>query len=600
MLDYRMTYSSVCGKSHKKDNTPCEDACFGDTRDGLAAICVCDGAGSKKFSRFGSQIAAKTTVSFLLKNYSDYREAVNHGKEKLLHQKLIEEIISKFREHLEGQCKEFGTMIRSSAFEFSSRNSGVYSEIKERLKSEFEVSFKSCVETWSPNTLINTKLVEILPAKTRRFWNDEFYKKTAGQWNNLLKLCKDEIDKLPFLNPEEEIRVLEEITSPNERYIEEYACTIVALVVTQEGDWLSIHIGDGGIVGRTLNLDQNLDQKQNLFLISGPENGEFASTTWFITNDDALERIRINFNKSDSERIDSALLFSDGPEGCLLKANKPKECCNDILEEILQNGFSFEKAQACLEEQIKNIPKYIDDDCTIGIIKGFNINTVLPETGKPQSSIEELPGGLKYPSDHSPNGAEPDKLVMASTRQKDAAPSPSANHKKISKRVVLNMVLGFLVVFIVLLDLLMLRSGANKKVPEGLMSPEFQSFFNNQWECQQPLILSEPGEYKSLVLSGTDRCLFYPIGPRHYFYRKFEVRYEQDGLHCIFNDNDKRVFDQQGNELDPDNTIVTFLQSLKEIRVLTVHKDYCIVKISGKDGYIKIDNSEDFRFTPLN
>jgi hypothetical protein len=84
----------------------------------------------------------------------------------------------------------------------------------------------------------------------------------------------------------------------------QFAATLVLLAV--RGDHaLVLHVGDGAVVAR------NGDQWETL---SGPENGEFASTTFFVT-DDPEARLRIR-------RIglvhDAFALFSDGIESLAL------------------------------------------------------------------------------------------------------------------------------------------------------------------------------------------------------------------------------------------------------------------------------------------
>jgi len=84
----------------------------------------------------------------------------------------------------------------------------------------------------------------------------------------------------------------------------QFAATLVLLAV--RGDHaLVLHVGDGAVVARSGDRWETL---------SGPENGEFASTTFFVT-DDPEARLRIR-------RIDSShnafALFSDGIESLAL------------------------------------------------------------------------------------------------------------------------------------------------------------------------------------------------------------------------------------------------------------------------------------------
>jgi serine/threonine protein phosphatase PrpC len=93
-----------------------------------------------------------------------------------------------------------------------------------------------------------------------------------------------------------------------------FASTLVMVLLAPDGA-LVIHTGDGAIVARdSSGLWQSL---------SWPENGEYASTTYFLT-DDPSPRVRI---ASFQPEYDAFALFSDGIEDLALdqKANIPHE-----------------------------------------------------------------------------------------------------------------------------------------------------------------------------------------------------------------------------------------------------------------------------------
>jgi len=79
--------------------------------------------------------------------------------------------------------------------------------------------------------------------------------------------------------------------------------TTVVMIVTDGKDSLVLHIGDGAIVGR--------DRAScGWTALSWPENGEYASTTYFLT-DEAGPRARIGRFQHDVDRI---AVFTDGIE----------------------------------------------------------------------------------------------------------------------------------------------------------------------------------------------------------------------------------------------------------------------------------------------
>lgn len=91
-----------------------------------------------------------------------------------------------------------------------------------------------------------------------------------------------------------------------------FASTLVMLVVTCNGT-LTAHIGDGAIVGRGHN--------EQWHTLTAPAHGEYASTTFFLT-DDPAPQLRIT-RRTDS--FDAYAVFSDGIENLVLdhQTNEP-------------------------------------------------------------------------------------------------------------------------------------------------------------------------------------------------------------------------------------------------------------------------------------
>lgn len=86
----------------------------------------------------------------------------------------------------------------------------------------------------------------------------------------------------------------------------DFAATMV-LVISDGTFTVTAHVGDGAIVARD-------EESQNWLLLSASENGEYASTTYFIT-DSGTPRLR--FAEHDMG-IDAIFLFSDGIENQVL------------------------------------------------------------------------------------------------------------------------------------------------------------------------------------------------------------------------------------------------------------------------------------------
>lgn len=85
----------------------------------------------------------------------------------------------------------------------------------------------------------------------------------------------------------------------------DFASTLVLLVSSQAAT-VVVHVGDGGVVIRS--------GSQGWQSLSWPENGEYASTTYFVT-DDPSPRVRIT---RCSTNFDAVAVFSDGVESLAL------------------------------------------------------------------------------------------------------------------------------------------------------------------------------------------------------------------------------------------------------------------------------------------
>lgn len=84
------------GKSHKKNNMPCQDYCdyYIDNENEFSIIALSDGAGSCKYSHYGSELLVKKIILFFQNNY------------KILFEKEIEDIKEKLIEYLSKSFEE--------------------------------------------------------------------------------------------------------------------------------------------------------------------------------------------------------------------------------------------------------------------------------------------------------------------------------------------------------------------------------------------------------------------------------------------------------------------------------------------------------------
>lgn len=86
----------------------------------------------------------------------------------------------------------------------------------------------------------------------------------------------------------------------------DFAATMILLLATPEGI-LTAHIGDGAAVGRNR-------ASRGWHVLSSPVHGEYASTTYFVT-DDPAPKLRITRYQDD---FDAICVFSDGIENLVL------------------------------------------------------------------------------------------------------------------------------------------------------------------------------------------------------------------------------------------------------------------------------------------
>ncbi|MCI0337157.1 MAG: protein phosphatase 2C domain-containing protein [Acidobacteria bacterium] len=93
---------------------------------------------------------------------------------------------------------------------------------------------------------------------------------------------------------------------------QDFACTLLAAVIGQENA-AYFHIGDGAIVA-SLREDG-----ENYQCVCWPQQGEYANTTNFLTDVDAVEKI---FCGLKSNAVDEVALFTDGIQSLVLDYRK--------------------------------------------------------------------------------------------------------------------------------------------------------------------------------------------------------------------------------------------------------------------------------------
>lgn len=114
----------------------------------------------------------------------------------------------------------------------------------------------------------------------------------------------------------------------------EYACTLICALVGSDFS-LFFQLGDGVVIKR---------EKEILVPVFWPENGEYFNTTYFITDDDALNHLQIVF--ADSFSNDIAIL-SDGLQ--MLSLNYESKSVHQPFFEPMFKHLRSVDCDACIE-----------------------------------------------------------------------------------------------------------------------------------------------------------------------------------------------------------------------------------------------------------
>lgn len=140
----------------------------------------------------------------------------------------------------------------------------------------------------------------------------------------------------------------------------DFAATVV-LAVSNGHETLTAHIGDGAIVAR-------VETQKSWLVLSASENGEYASTTYFIT-DSGAPRLRV---ARHDVGIDALFLFSDGIENQVLDSatDEPHEAFfNPMTRPFSQSSnigrdhYLSERLATYLDSE--KFAEHTDDDKTL-------------------------------------------------------------------------------------------------------------------------------------------------------------------------------------------------------------------------------------------
>lgn len=146
--------------------------------------------------------------------------------------------------------------------------------------------------------------------------------------------------------------------------LREFACTLIALAVKRDGQWMGFHIGDGAVVA------QGDDQ---LVLLSAPQKGEFVNETFFVTDDDFARHFRVLRPQPATAAFfpTAFALFTDGLESQLINDKEDKVA--PVFAKLFHWVRTFPKdvVERALYENLRDVLRprsSTGDDCTLVLL----------------------------------------------------------------------------------------------------------------------------------------------------------------------------------------------------------------------------------------
>lgn len=139
---------------------------------------------------------------------------------------------------------------------------------------------------------------------------------------------------------------------------DEFSATLLFVAIKSE-KFLLGHIGDG-VIGCL--------KDGKLIVLSNPENGEFANTTYFVTSKNYQKHLRLI--KGINDGSEAFFLMSDGAAECLY-SKKDNKFANALLtmSSWIHNNDESVVSEAIEENMSRLFPKHTQDDCSIIIMQ---------------------------------------------------------------------------------------------------------------------------------------------------------------------------------------------------------------------------------------
>jgi hypothetical protein len=218
--------------------------------------------------------------------------------------------------------------------------------------------------------------------------------------------------------------------------IDEFKCTLVGVLVGPAGG-IFFHVGDGAALASrvaTRGDEQSLTDREAMLwgdlVLSGPENGEYANETYFITQNDWEKHLRIDVL---SDTPDIIALMTDGALPLVVQRQRPNAPFMDPVVRQLLRAHDGAARGALLEEYLSNpeVDSITDDDKTLFIAIHRRLLTIPPDKLVSGVSTRELSPQVEEPRSIGSTA----RLRLASASH--SAPSVSGMRRTASLTLVL-------------------------------------------------------------------------------------------------------------------------------------------------------------------
>ena len=144
-----------------------------------------------------------------------------------------------------------------------------------------------------------------------------------------------------------------------ERALPDFGCTLQFAAV-KDGRYIAGHVGDGVIAAL---YQQGIERRVEV--LSHPENGDGPNITYFVTDHDAKDHLRLVHG--ECRQLEGILMMSDGPEEVLYSAGGMHRNTLKLFDNFA--GVGSAEYTAALENFLKgSIAKHSFDDLSLNVL----------------------------------------------------------------------------------------------------------------------------------------------------------------------------------------------------------------------------------------